>query len=112
MTEQATKLATLVKKLDDWRGDARLYKLSEPVEYEVYNEDDDEGVIEKTDFLVVSAAVAIDNGDLETFIFPADDDGRAMSMMHLPGSIVGVLNHQLALLQLGYVAPDDDAVMN
>ena len=89
-----------------WSGDARLYKLSEPVEYA-------DG---ETEYVIVSAVDLFGFGDLlgfdalsradcetcETYIFPADAEGENVSWLELEGSIKGVKDHAAALRGAGY----------
>lgn len=97
-----TGIATFIRCLNDWRGDARLYKV--------------EPSYEGNDHLIVSGAVVIDHPvialasifganparESETFIFPASADGEAISMMEMKGSISGEINHAKALANAGY----------
>lgn len=80
--------ATHVRNVDSWRSDARLYRLSEPVPY-----DDSEDV----GHIVVSAVIAMDTGEAETFIFPAREDGKVISYGEMPGSFRGDLDHERAI---------------
>lgn len=109
------KTATEVKVLNDAEGDQRLYRLSEPVGYDDWDDDKDEAVTKTTDHVVVSAAVL--NSDhiggrnpdgswkmtrLETYIFPADENG-IVSWCEIGGSRRCTLQHSEALAGLGYV---------
>jgi hypothetical protein len=90
----SNKTATFVKNLG-WRGDARLYKLSEPYALEDY-----EGETTNIDYVIVSG---INNEfGIETFIFPAKEDGEAISMGELEGSFKGAIDHAMALENFGY----------
>ena len=80
---------TFIKKLDGWRGDARLYRLPTPVAYGY----DDEGG--HTKYVVVSAASVL--GTPETYIFATDAEGKVLSWAELPGSMSGTLDHEAAL---------------
>jgi hypothetical protein len=100
------KTATLIRKLDGFRGDARLYKLSEPVAFGY----DDAGA---TDHVVVSAVQSVlptpsavffrdlDSGP-ETYVFPATADGEVLSWGELEGSYRGGTDHERALRGAGY----------
>ena len=67
--------------------DGRLYKLDPPV---------------PTEFVLVSAIqAAFDTGMPETFIFPADEDGKVTSWGELEGSFQGGQDHEKALRGLG-----------
>lgn len=91
MTE---KTATFVQKLTGWQGDARLYKLSEP--------------LDGFDFVVVSGVNALRTGP-ETFLFGAREDGEVGSWLELDGSFRGRIDHEAALRGAGYeIASVDD----
>ena len=87
------KTATFLKNLTDWKGKAKLYKLSEPVEA------DDSTMV---DHVVVSAVVSEYDGMPETYIFPCDSDGEVMNFGELNGSYKGGLNHARALKGAGF----------
>lgn len=91
------KTAKFVKKLDDWRGDAALYELSQPLAQHSY--DDTEPV--KYNHVIVSAANAMFSGP-ETYIFGADSDGKILDWGELEGSFRGSLDHARALENAGY----------
>lgn len=65
-------IATCIKTMDEWRGDARLYRLSPPLASD-YSEDQG-----------------------------ATADGEVVSFMELPGSQRGTLDHDVALAAAGY----------
>lgn len=88
------KQAVFVKKIEGWRADAHLYKLMPALQHV---EDD---VVETIEFVIVSAVVAF--GTPETYIFPAKDDGEAISMVEMAGSFRGALDHAKALRNMGY----------
>lgn len=68
--------ATEVKKLDGFAGDARLFRLSEPVTYD-YNYDTKQDE-KSTEFVIVSAVNAMFTGP-ETYIFPANEQGEVVN---------------------------------
>lgn len=74
------------------KGNARLYRLSEPCDGHEY--------------VVVSAIPGFDFGFMgpepETYIFGADSEGQVQSYLELPGSFRGEQNHEEALLRAGY----------
>jgi hypothetical protein len=80
------KTATMVKRLDGWISDARLYKLGEP--------------LDGFDHVVVSAVVAYSGP--ETLIFGCDSHGRPADYSDLRGSIRGIMDHAEALAGAGY----------
>lgn len=86
------KSATFVRKLPNFRGDARLYVLDPPVLY-----DDDL----RTRYVVVSAANVPSSGP-ETYIFRANDRGEVLDWTELDGSFRGALDHRKALELAGY----------
>lgn len=86
-TSQPGKTAKLVKNLTGFNGEARLYRLSEP--------------LEGNEFVAVSAVVAFYSGP-ETYIFPANSDGKVASWGELDGSFRGSLDHEEALRGAGY----------
>lgn len=94
------KTATFLRKLDGFRGDARLYILSEPIAYEVYDEDTDEYIPQESDYVVVSAIITFSGS--ETYIFPANEDGEVVKWGELDGSFRGGLDHKKALARAGY----------
>ena len=53
----------------------------------------------ETEFVVVSAATDQLSGP-ETFIFPADGDGKVLAWQELPGSFRGELNFDKAIRQM------------
>ena len=97
------KTATLVKELKGWKGDARLYRLSEPVRGPGEWGKDGTGPERDYNLVVVSAVVPYFGGGPETFIFPAlNEDGEMANMLELEGSFQGGLDHERALLNAGY----------
>ncbi len=92
-----------IKRLYDWQGDARLYKLSEPVPHHVWLDGGEEGE-EETEHVVVSAVVAM--AGPETYIFPADKSGRT-DFNEMTGSTRGTLQHKTAIENAGWrLAPN------
>lgn len=87
-------------KNKNWQGDARLYKLSEPIPYGDCLWDD-EAEEQKTEFVVVSANTVMYSGP-ETYIFPTNEDGEVLSWLELSGSFRGGLDHAKALKGAGY----------
>lgn len=89
--------AVFIKRLKGWLGDARLYRLSEPV--------DPRG--EPTQFVVVSAVTADITGD-EVLIFPADKAGRVDDYREMTGSQRGTLEHADAIRDAGWTLAMND----
>lgn len=90
------KTATLIRKLEGFTGDARLYLLSEP--HESYDGD-------KHEYVIVSATVVMYSGP-ETYIFPATPDGKIADWGEMEGSFRGGLNHEEALKNAGYTVKE------
>lgn len=91
----STKTAKFLRKVEDFNGDAALYKLSKPV---ILNDE------EKTSYVIVSSVYAPFTGP-ETYIFPADKDGEVLSWGELEGSFRGMSyrdDHEEALNNAGY----------
>jgi hypothetical protein len=86
------KIATFVKRCEWGVGEAQLWKVSEPVEY-------DDG--KRTEFIAVSAARVPYSGP-ETYIFPADEEGNVLDWGELDGSYRGGLDHREAIRGAGY----------
>jgi len=102
MTKIKPNTAELIKDVSaDFRGDAKLYKLSSPVRYR-----DTSGETPRkrqTKFVILSSVdLALDHGGSETFIFPADGKGRIQSWVELKGSSKGKLNHDVVLGLAGF----------
>lgn len=100
------KTATLIREsLPGFQGDARLYRLDPPAEWTRYD-DDGEPVAVPTTHVVVSAADAMYSGP-ETYIFPADGQGKVTSWGEMDGSFRGAFDHARALQGLGYEVTQD-----
>lgn len=54
------------------------------------------------EYVKVSAVVALDTRQPETFIFPCTPEGKITDFGELPGSMRGTLNHQETLTNAGY----------
>jgi hypothetical protein len=80
------KTATKVRDLDNFTGIAALYKLSKP--------------LEDYDYVVVSAAWVY--AQVETYIFPSNENGEVVDWGELSGSQRGVYNHEMVLNDAGY----------
>ena len=102
MMTNETKTATFVKTLDNFQGNARLYKLSEPLAQDRrwWNESE-EDESPSYNYVVVSAANVPYSGP-ETYIFGATKDGEVLDWGELPGSFRGSRDHQAALIGAGY----------
>ncbi len=87
MSNDNEKTAKLVKNLDGWRGEARLYRLAPP--------------LDGNEYVVVSATNAMFSGP-ETYIFASDEAGKVDCYGELDGSFRGGLDHAKALRGAGY----------
>lgn len=95
----AVKTATFIRTVPNWRGNARLYKLSVPM---TENRDwENPPCIRSYDFVVVSAIIAPYSGP-ETYIFGAHENGEVGNYSELDGSFRGELDHAKALRGAGY----------
>jgi hypothetical protein len=93
--------AKRLRKIEGWRAEAYLYELSEPVRYA--NRDGVEGW---THHVIVSGVLSMYAGP-ETYIFPADIEGRALCMIELyPGSFRGAVDHDAAVRGAGWEPVD------
>jgi len=93
------KKATKIKKMENFGGNAVLYRLNEPIDYPrfVFR-----GQKQTTEYVIVSSVIAFDHGDYETFIFPSDENGEILSWTELEGSYRGGFDHEKALNNAGY----------
>ena len=96
--------ATFIRDINPGaRQTQRLYKVYPPT----YYDEGIDGIRRETQHVVVSAVDAMFSGP-ETYIFPADEDGKVLDWCELDGSFRGALNHDAALINAGYtpVYPD------
>lgn len=89
--------ATLVRQLDGFTGDARLYRCEPPMPYRASWDAEEDSL---TEFVVVSATCVL--GDPETYVFPADAEGEIVWWGEIGGSFRGGLDHSRALAESGY----------
>lgn len=78
--------AKFIKNPVGFRGDARLYRLDEP--------------LNNNEFVIVSG-ISNEFG-IETFIFGADEEGEISDFTELEGSFKGDIDHERALENAGY----------
>ena len=99
MTKTKLNTAELIKDVsEDFRGEAKLYKLSSPVGFI-----DTSGETKRkrqTKFVIVSS-VTWHLGS-ETYIFPADAKGKIQSWQELEGSSKGKVSHDVVLGLVGF----------
>lgn len=92
------KTATLVKdNLRHFNGHAAFYRLSEPIHYVSWADEND---IRDYDYVIVSTANAF--GYWETYIFGANSEGAVLNWTELEGSRKGTLSHKEVLKNAGY----------
>lgn len=89
------KTARFIKKMADFRGDARLYACEPPMP----TPNGTNGGA--TAYVIVSAAVVPLSG-AETYIFACNEDGSSIDWAELEGSSKGHLSHTEALAGAGY----------
>lgn len=89
--------ATKIRDLNDWQGDAALYRTEPP--------------LDGNEYVVVSAVDIAKRHDIhdmprvmqiETYIFAATDEGEVTDFAELSGSMKGTLDHAEALRDAGY----------
>lgn len=103
MTKTKRNTAELIKDVSaDFRGVAKLYKLSSSVRYkEIINSETSKK--RQTKFVILSSIeLALDHGCSETFVFPADAKGKIQSWYELEGSSKGKVSHNVVLGSLGF----------
>lgn len=88
------KTATFIRELTGWTGEARLYRLSEPLP---------DALGKLVHYVIVSATIAPFTGP-ETLIFGCDKpaEGQPSCWGDLVGSYRGGLDHEHALRGAGY----------
>lgn len=86
-----TSVATFLKQLPRWNGNAALYKLSSPLK---------DFSTEKEYIYVVVSAVSF--FCVETYIFGANENGEILDWGELPGSQKHTLSHEKVLKNAGY----------
>lgn len=87
------KTATFIprSRLNSWTGDARLFKLSEPLYGHQY--------------------VVVSRAGHDTDIFGADENGEVQDWAELPGSSKGGMNHAETLANAGYIIVADPKLL-
>lgn len=86
MTDRKT--ATLVRQLDDFNGDAALYRMTPPHEGHEY--------------VIASAVVLTYEAGCETYLFASSESGEIADWLELDGSLKNTLSHDDALNAAGY----------
>lgn len=94
--------ATFVKRLtESFTGDARLYKLSQPIEYQDWDSEKEDYVTKSSEYVVVSAASVPFSGP-ETYMFPSDSEGHITDWGEIGASQKGHVSHETVLQESGY----------
>ena len=84
--------AEFIQNMAGWRGDAKMYRLSEPVTVKTWLDE----TVTMT-HIIVSASLISMSGP-ETYVFPSDGNSKEPTDWgELPGSFQGGLDHQEAL---------------
>lgn len=96
MNNEFDGIATFIKDLSGFRGDAKLFRLFPPLEDKVW---DDE--VTRHEYVVVSGVYAMFSGP-ETYIFGSDAEGEVTNWGELTGSFRGSIDHETALRNAGY----------
>jgi hypothetical protein len=109
----AMKKATEVKRLN-WRGDAWVYRLSEPHEghrHVVVSAVTLGNFTDPVEQAIVNFASigGYQTEGEETFIFGSNADGECETMSELPGSFTGGRDHERALANAGYTIVPGEA---
>jgi len=102
MTRTKQNTAELIKDVsEDFRGDAKLYKLSSPVRF--IDTSLEASKKRQTKFVILSSVdLALDHGGSETFIFPSDSKGKIQSWHEMEGSRKGKVSHDVVLGLVGF----------
>ena len=104
MTRTKPNTAEMIKDVSaDFRGDAKLYKLSSPVRY--IDKSLEASKKRQTKFVILSSVDFSDWPDLEcseTFVFPADAKGKIQSWQELEGSARFKTSHDVVLGLVGF----------
>jgi hypothetical protein len=100
-------IATFIgdKIINEVGARAKIYHLTVPVMYECCDENGDRTTC-YAQYVRVSA-VGARYGSPETYIFPSDRAGNALSWLKLGGSLEGELDHNRALQNAGYIVREN-----
>lgn len=91
------KIARKIKKLDNFQGEAWLYKIDPPAKEEPVLCDE----VSESEY-IVSSAVSTMFGSSETFLFLCDKDGNVLNWGELEGSFCGGMDNDKAVRDAGY----------
>lgn len=94
------KYAKFIKKMEDWKGNAAVYELSEPLnnfKYVIVSAVD----FRKTLSSIPSRFFGRYMHSKETLIFPSDKEGNVVNWEEL-GGLRGICNHEKVLEEMGY----------
>jgi hypothetical protein len=103
------KTANFLRMLDGFNGDARLFELSHPLAYRIWNSETKSDETHLTSYVAVSATSTFET---ETYIFPCDSTGKVTNWGELPSSYRGGLDATRALKGAGYEAVVDPSLFN
>ena len=92
--------AILVREVEGFKGDARLYRLEPPMSARRF--DGNKYVERPVPLVIVSATNVPFGGGPETYVFEANEDGEVTNWGELDGSFKGGLDHAEALRGAGY----------
>ena len=91
------RIARFVKRVPDMRGDVALYQLTVPLD-----ERDFRGRLVKRHRYVIVCSVMQPHTGMETYICPANEQGKQIGFGKLKGSYKGGMNRVKALQNAGY----------
>ena len=98
-----TLVAEFVSTLSGFRGNATLWKVSPPMETDAWDPDGTRRVLEFSHVVVSAVEDYIHGfGVRETYIFGADETGKVLNWLELPGSTKGIVSPDKIFSKLGY----------
>lgn len=103
MSKNNTATQQEVEELDEWKGDARLYELSPPLNDITHVVISAVDVSKINDPFFQSINTMTGGGTAEeTLAFPCKANAKDIDMVELDGSITDGLDHERVLKNLGY----------
>jgi len=101
--------ATFVRSLPDFRGDMRLYRVEPAITFQtthlVSSEQSRSKPTSTTEYVAVSAVDATDAG-VQTYIFPASEEGEVLSWEAAADFGYAGIYHAEALRRAGYTVQE------
>ena len=88
------KAQLIEQGLPEFTGSANLYELDEYVKFDKTIDEEDGFFF---NHVIVSGVAMAEFNTTETYIFPANEEGKVLNWMELPGSFKGEINHEKAL---------------